>query len=66
MKYIVFANRVKIDRLINRGVEAFLKDSRPYEVMTIDCEKEFILALAGVEQYGSFCFISEKKYDKLK
>ena len=66
MKYLVFANRVDIDNLIHKGVATMQKSIYPYEVMTVEVEKDYIQALAKVEQYGSFSFISEKKYNELK
>lgn len=66
MKYLVFANRVDIDNLIRKGVGSMHKSIYPYEVMIIsDAESDLPEALAKVEQYGSFSFISEKKYNDL-
>lgn len=66
MKYILFGNRVDIDNLNKKGVEGILESNYPHEVMTIDGEAQAIEGLAKVEQYGSFAFISEAKYNLLK
>ena len=66
MKYIVFGSGVNIDKLIEKGPNSFLKNEYPYEVMTLKEENDWIDALHKVEQYGSFCFISESRYNKLK
>lgn len=65
MKYLVFTNRVDIDKFIQKGTKVLKKSNYPYETMTIENESDYIEALANVEQYGSFCFISEKKYKEL-
>lgn len=65
MKYIVFGNRVDIDNLSKKGIESIKESNYPHEGMTIDSDWDFIEALAKVEQYGSFAFISKKKYDLL-
>lgn len=65
MKYILFSNSVLIDTLREKGVEVFLDDALEFHCMIIDGEDDYLLALKKVERYGSFAFISERKYNQL-
>ena len=66
MKYLLFANRVDVDNFSKKGITALDKSNYVFEVMSVEGEDDFIDALAKVEQYGSYAFISLKKYNKLK
>ena len=65
MKYLLFGNRVDVDNFSKKGVKALEKNNFVFEVMKVDGESDFIEALAKVEEYGSYAFISENKYNKL-
>jgi hypothetical protein len=71
MKYLVFGNKVDIDNFIEGGVKTLEESNYPYETLSVEEQDGWIKnmdmasAMAKVEQYGSFCYISEKKYNKL-
>lgn len=66
MKFIVFAKSIYLDILSNKGTESFLEDTPEFCAMTYHNDEDKLLSLKKVERYGSFCFISENKYDKIK
>jgi hypothetical protein len=67
MKYIVFASSIYLNTLSKKGIDVFLEKVLEFHCMVVtDAEEDLPNALKKVERYGSFAFISENKYNKLK
>lgn len=67
MNYIVFASCIHVDVLSQKGTEQFLEEVTDFYCMSFaDKGDVFNLALKKVERYGSFSYLDETKYKKIR
>lgn len=60
-RYIIFSSGLNIDKYVTE----FEAPEGDFEGMVLENEEDYIEAFGKIEQFGSFCFLTEANYKKV-